>query len=320
MISVAIQNKSTILKDADLAAAVPDLQIQVSRDFAPIWGVDAQLILVPSNQLPPANAWLLVALDNSDQAGALGYHEIQSLIPYGLFFVESDIQAGLSWTVTASHELLEMLVDPWVFSTVMIDQGRSLFGTTGVALAQEVADACESDQFGYKINNTLVSDFVTPAWFGASSGNKFDFAGHCSQAFQLLTGGYIGLRSYRAGQWSQQTAQASLVPKQDSEWAIVKQDGTLMQPHEIPFGSRRQRRLAGFKTKLAPNKMGIFGPVRNDIDAAAQHAEYTMAQADNLLKWLETLVAGITTGKKVLKTKVDQLDPLTTSMWLENRV
>jgi hypothetical protein len=250
MITIAILNKATVVKDADVAAMVPDLQTQVSRDFAPVWGVDAQLQFIASGQTPPPGAWQLVALDNSDQAGALGYHEVESQFPYGLFFVESDIQAGLQWSVTASHELLEMLVDPWVFSSVMIDQGGGVLGISGVALAQEVCDACESDPFGYTVGKTLVSDFVTPAWFGAPAGTKYDFQGHVTAPYQLLSGGYIGLRQYRAGQWTQQTAQraealARLMAHHHDEsgWVIAKHDGSRMQPSEIPVGSRRERRL-----------------------------------------------------------------------------
>jgi len=50
-----------------------------------------------------------VILDDSDQAGALGYHDLTSDgLPIGKVFAASDLKAGTSWTVTASHELLEM--------------------------------------------------------------------------------------------------------------------------------------------------------------------------------------------------------------------
>ena len=53
--------------------------------------------------------------DNPDQAGALGYHEITSQgTPLGKVFAKLDLQSGASWTVTLSHELLEMLADPWI--------------------------------------------------------------------------------------------------------------------------------------------------------------------------------------------------------------
>jgi hypothetical protein len=42
-IQVAVINTSTVLTDDQVQAAVPALQIQVHRDFAPVWGIDADL-------------------------------------------------------------------------------------------------------------------------------------------------------------------------------------------------------------------------------------------------------------------------------------
>ncbi len=51
-IEVAIWNASTVLADADIAPAVKAFQSQVSRDFAPARGADANLTFVPTGSLP----------------------------------------------------------------------------------------------------------------------------------------------------------------------------------------------------------------------------------------------------------------------------
>lgn len=228
MQAVSILNQSTVLTDDQVKAAIPALQTQVSRDFAPLWGIDAALAFVAKGATIPGNSWELIVLDDSDQAGALGYHALNDGIPRGFVFARTDLQAGLQWTVTISHELLEMLADPYIFSTVLVEGQHKFFGISGSLLALEVADACEADSFGYKIGDVLVSDFVTPAWFGAQlpAGGKYDFAGHCSAPFQLLQGGYIGVYDFRGGMgWTQKTA-----------------EGRPLAAHEIPRGSRRERR------------------------------------------------------------------------------
>jgi hypothetical protein len=112
-IQVSVINASTVLTDSDVQAVVPALQTQVHRDFAPAWGVDADLTFVGSGATPPSGTWWLSILDNSDQAGALGYHDLTpDGLPLGKVFAGSDLQLGFKWTVTASHELLEMLGDP----------------------------------------------------------------------------------------------------------------------------------------------------------------------------------------------------------------
>ena len=76
---------------AEVQSATSALQIQVSRDFAPIWGSDADLTFIPRAVQPPGGVWWLVILDNSDQAGALGYHDLTpDSLPLGKVFASTD--------------------------------------------------------------------------------------------------------------------------------------------------------------------------------------------------------------------------------------
>lgn len=226
-IQISVINESTVLTDADVTPVVPALQQQVTGDFRPVWGVDAELTLIPQGQQPPTGSWWLVILDNSDQAGALGYHDLTSEgLPMGKVFAASDLTAGTSWTITASHELLEMLGDPDINLSAFIQNAD----TTGTLYAYEVCDACEDDSFGYQISNVLVSDFVYPAWFETfrtPGSTQFDHMSQIQNPLHLLKGGYIGLFNITAGSgWQQQTA--GKIP------TSMKQRGKV--------GSRRERR------------------------------------------------------------------------------
>src|SRR6266852_514158 len=119
-IKVAVINQSQSLTDDQVSQAVPALQAQVSNDFAPAWGIDADVTFVPGSQ-PAPGSWALVIFDNSDQPGALGYHDLTvEGLPLGKVFAGTDIQYGLQWTITASHELLEMLADADIDLTVFV--------------------------------------------------------------------------------------------------------------------------------------------------------------------------------------------------------
>ena len=207
MPNIAVINASTILKDSEVKAAVPGLQTQVRRDFRTAWGLDADLTFVPKRSRPAKGSWWITILDNSDAAGALGYHDLTSEgLPLGKVFAASDRQYGLNWTVTASHELLEMLADPDINLAAYVDRP----GGDITLYAYEVCDACEADQFGYAINGTLVSDFVFPEWFESfrkPGSVRFDQRKKIRKPFQLLPGGYIGVYDTRSGQgWTQLTA------------------------------------------------------------------------------------------------------------------
>lgn len=223
-IKIAVINSSTVLNDGAVAAVVPPLQKQLDRDAGPAWGISATLRFVPKGQKPAVDEWWLVVLDNSDQAGALGYHDLtDNGLPLSKVFAGSDLTYKTSWTVTCSHELLEMLVDPDINLCVFVE------GPIGARLyAYEVCDACESDQFGYDIDGTLVSDFVFPAWFEtfrAKGSTQFDYMKKIDTPFQLLADGYSSINDIGSGLgWSQVNA-ATVNPRS--------------QP---PAGSRRQRR------------------------------------------------------------------------------
>src|SRR5262249_20676730 len=66
---IAIVNASTVVPDKEVGSVVAALQKQVRSDFAPIWGIDADLTAVAPGKIP-SGAWVLAILDDSDQAGA----------------------------------------------------------------------------------------------------------------------------------------------------------------------------------------------------------------------------------------------------------
>jgi hypothetical protein len=225
-ISISIFNSSTVATDAQIADIVAALQIQVSRDFYPIWGIDANLIFVPKGGTPDPLSWQLGVFDNSDQAGALGYHDITaSGQPLGKVFAETDIQYGSSLSVTLSHELLEILADPDINLTCFVQTSD----TGGVIFAYESCDAVEDDSLGYDINGVQVSDFVYPAWFESfRMAGPFDKQGKCTRPFELLSGGYISVYQIpNSGGWTQRNG---------------AQKDMRLAARRAHLGSRRERR------------------------------------------------------------------------------
>lgn len=196
---VSVINESKILNSAQVQAAVNALQLQVNQDFGPIWNTYATL-QIHSAATAPHNSYWLVLLDDSDQAGALGYHDLTPQgLPLGKVFARTDHDYGLSWTVTASHELLEMLADPFIQTVMDVSDG-----TNDSFYALEVGDPVEDDSLGYVLLGQPMSDFITPAWFGNTPGfgswaGKYDFRGHLNQPLQVATNGYALV--YSGGQW-----------------------------------------------------------------------------------------------------------------------
>ena len=207
---IALVPSSTVISADQIRTIALALQVQVSRDFAPAWGQDAIVSAFGPGEPVPPDWWQLVFADDSDQAGALGYHELAaSGLPCGFVFAKTDQTYGLSSSVTASHELLEILADPWICGAAL----HQLSGTSGVIYALEVCDAVEDDLLGYDIDGVKVSDFVLPSFFRDGAPGPHSFRNNVALPFQLARGGYLS--EFVEGQgWNQVNAEAAPTPRQ----------------------------------------------------------------------------------------------------------
>jgi hypothetical protein len=119
--------------------------------------------------------------------------------PYAL------VEIGDEWSLTASHETLEMLADPFGNRTIAgpspaPNQGR-------VEFLVEVCDPPESGEYAYTVNGIRVSDFYTPSFFDptTSPGTRYSFSGAIQKPRQVLPGGYLSWRDPISDHWFQET-------------------------------------------------------------------------------------------------------------------
>jgi hypothetical protein len=104
---LAVINQSTVISDADVQKMLPAFTQQWNNDLKPVWGVDpATFTFVPKGHAPAAGTWWLVFLDDSDQAGALAYHDLTNEgLPISKVFVKTLLADKASVSVGATHEL-----------------------------------------------------------------------------------------------------------------------------------------------------------------------------------------------------------------------
>jgi hypothetical protein len=146
-------NKSTLDPGVDFGRLVAALQTFVDKFFTPVWGTPARLERTTGFV---KGAWALTLLDTADVANALGYHDLTpDGLPLSKVFVGTTLSAKQKVSVTACHELAEMLVDPAI--------NLAATGPTGTFYAYETADAVKEDEF--LIDGIAMSDFVYPSWF-----------------------------------------------------------------------------------------------------------------------------------------------------------
>ena len=190
--TIACFNKATVSLGVDFGRLITTLQTFVDDYFAPVWGTPAKLVKTATFR---KGAWAMAFLDDADVANALGYHDLTpDGLPLAKVFVKSTLAVRQKVSVTACHELAEMLVDPAI--------NLCSVGPNNLIYAYETADAVEEVQF--TINGIALSDFVYPAWFEGfhkPGSTRFDHAGKVRRPFQILAGGYMSV--FKNGRWTQ---------------------------------------------------------------------------------------------------------------------
>jgi hypothetical protein len=190
---VAITLEAARIVDAgELARVTAAIQRQVMRDFAPAWGIRATVDSFPLLEAVPADYWPVV-LTRRHLGDDEGFHLTHDGQPYSV------VEAIAGWSLTASHEILEMLADP--SGARMIEGPAPEHGTSGrgnearVDYLVEICDPCQSARDAYLIDGVVVSDFVLPAYFGAQeAGGKetpYSVTGAVTTPYGLAGGGAL---------------------------------------------------------------------------------------------------------------------------------
>jgi hypothetical protein len=192
--------------DAELQHVIRAINRQINEDFAPYWSMSATLRLEGRSveepetiQIPDLRGDAVIYLwDEADVPGALGYHfQNGQGIPFGFVFTEISQSIGEQWSVTLSHEALELLADPETNLLVMgphPSQNRDVFHWF------EMCDAVQAET--YLIDDVEVSNFLLPLYFTGTRdtdevGARNDFLGRTYgsqtlKSFGINPGGYVG--------------------------------------------------------------------------------------------------------------------------------
>jgi hypothetical protein len=197
-ISVAVVSEVEGHDQSDVARVTAALQRQAIRDFRPVWEVEATIDSFPKLEDVPVGYWPIMIRDDIGTPGAAGVHLDKDGQPFALVTMSD------SWSLTASHEMLEMLADPFGNRLVpgqspKSDQGR-------VEFLVEVADPSEAEEFGYTVNDILMSDFYTPHFFDPvkADGVRYSYTGAITEPRTILKGGYISFHDPVSNHWWQQ--------------------------------------------------------------------------------------------------------------------
>jgi hypothetical protein len=233
------------------------LQKQATRDLAPIWEVSATVDAFDRLGDVPVGTWPII-IGGKVPPGAGGFHTDSNGQPLAIVRASDDINVLCQ---TCSHEMTEMLVDPFGSRFVpgdspMPDQGR-------VNFLVEACDPSEAAEFGYTINNLLVSDFYTPHYFDPvqTAAVRYSFTGAITEPRQVLQGGYLSWQDPISKHFFQERRIDTIEPEFEDLGAPTEESLTpreFIDRHTDKFTQaalQAGRKAATMASNLTPNKI-----------------------------------------------------------------
>lgn len=194
---VALVSRTRRLGFRDLAIVSAALQKQVLRDFLPAWGIVATVDAFERLEDAPTDYWQVTVEDFNGTGGFAGIHDAVNFQPF------ARVAFSNVWSLSASHEVLEMLTDPFRSS---LRAGASVADPSRrVQYLVEICDPCQDPDCGYTVDGVLVSDFVTPEYFEpvGVAGGRYSFAGRLNRPHDVADGGYLTWVDPATNAWTQ---------------------------------------------------------------------------------------------------------------------
>ena len=204
---VALVSLTSDVPTRSFLQAAAAIQKQITRDFTPIWGLPATVDAFEDLASVPSDYHPVVLFGDPSEVEerlqfAIGWEYAQDLIddfekdrlsglhlnaftrqPFAL------VEASETWSVTLSHEVLEMITDP--FGNRLIAAAHPLDRDQRVRYLLEVCDPCQT--VWYPVNGVPVADFFTPRYFDPVrvDRSRYSFTGALEYPLEIMEGGYL---------------------------------------------------------------------------------------------------------------------------------
>jgi hypothetical protein len=195
----ALVIQTDLLTFAEIETFRVAMQSYIDGPFHDAWELPAALVTVPKGNAPPEGSWPVYLCDRSTIPDALAFHVDPDGVPTIYVACGDARDDGVIWTLPASHDIIETVIDPGANLTVP----WVLKGVAG-KIMKEAADACEDPQFAVTWEGVVLTAFVTPAYFvlGSEGPWTYPVIPSITEAGMLAEGGYVGFLP-DGGTWSQ---------------------------------------------------------------------------------------------------------------------
>ena len=197
-VQIALIDTTGTIHSNRLRTVAAAIEHQIRRDVAKFYAVNASVFALRHGDELPNRTWPVHIVPDIGKGG--GFHSNEDGAPY------AKIAIGPHWTLSASHEILEMVFDPTgsrlhEAQAVQVKDGEVCDAPGRFRYLMEICDPCESADCAYKIGDVVVSDFCTPHYYDAAAraGRRYSFNGSITAPRQVPKGGYLSWLNPRLG-------------------------------------------------------------------------------------------------------------------------
>jgi hypothetical protein len=196
--AIYIQNNSAKVTDEQITNMISGLDILVPI-FCNDWGLKTiQILTLPKTENVTSQVCIYIQ-DAPDVSGLIGYHSQKAGNPYGKVFVNpilnnggailynNDTPNGVTVAQCLSHEIFEMIIDPYCISWWAMPNGKTL-------VAGEVSDPVQGNIVKLDIGSTTIgfSDWVLPKWTDTQAKvGPFNYLNTLTAPYTMSKNGYM---------------------------------------------------------------------------------------------------------------------------------
>lgn len=212
---ISLINHSKVITDEQVQVVIRAINRQLKEDFEPYWSFSATLRLEGtigkraglSTFSDMRGDAVLYLVDGVNSLGATGWHLANyGDIPYGIVFLGLCAKIKEAWSITLSHEALELVGDP--MCNLLVQGNHPMDRRMRVFHLFEMCDAVQAEN--YSVDGVALSNFVLPSYFslGEQPGRRNDFLGRSYkgktlESFGMNPGGYLNIFDPKTGKWEQ---------------------------------------------------------------------------------------------------------------------
>lgn len=202
MQNIALSPQGISIPMPELSRIAAAISQQLAGDVNRFWGVSGIVTAFDDARHAPGGSWQILIVPDAHGRG--GMHSVPAHCDEPVIAVVQ-YQPDTMWSLAASHEAIEMLLDPLGASFRPGPDPRG--SAKAVNFLLEVCDPCQSFGCAYALDGVWLSDFVLPSFYQSGGGAApYTLKNNVLSPLSVTADGVLSWQESDTGDWYQLNA------------------------------------------------------------------------------------------------------------------